>query len=83
MCWYHCRRRKSRRRRVPPPPRHRVRLPCFCLTSMRAQLTCGPRVTVTVYSKASSNFQIWMLFCKICISSFVDPNWVVLILLNS
>ena len=27
---------------------------CFCLTAMQAQLTCGPRLTVTVYSKASS-----------------------------
>ena len=32
--------------------------PIFRLTAMRAQLTSGPRLTVTVYSKDSSFMQI-------------------------
>ena len=56
---------------------------CFPFTYMRARLTDGPRFSVTLIQKASSNLQIVMLSCEFCNSKYVDPNGVIKILLDS
>ena len=56
---------------------------CFSAAYMWGPLTGGSQAPVIHASEASSLFQILMLFCEICISGFVDPNGVVLILVES
>ena len=68
---------------LPPIPRCSAMRLCFPFTYMRARLTDGPRFSVTLIQKASSNLQIVMLSCEFCNSKYVDLNGVIQILLDS
>ena len=50
----------------------------FCATYMWGPLTGGSQASVIQTSEASSFIQFLNAICKICISSLVDPNGVIL-----
>ena len=83
-------RRCWRDRQSPPRRRGKARRSAATVPSpIFVSLTRGPSWQVDpawqwpCIQRIVHLFQIWMLFCKICISSYVDPNWVVPILLGS
>ena len=64
-------------------PRRRSRLPCFAVADQWVRLTAGSHTSVTEFVKIVQIIPVFVLFCKICISCFVDLNCVIQILLDS